>query len=87
MTFARRTSSGHYVNYSRDDLYSEIGSTEFMKYTVHIPATPDNQPMDPSISQRVDEEYVSNSLFIGGFNSVTRALLMDKVIDFETTHP
>ncbi|XP_023736254.1 cellulose synthase-like protein D3 [Lactuca sativa] len=87
VTFARRTSSGRYVNYSRDDLDSEIGSTEFMNYTVHIPATPDNQPMDPSISQRVEEQYVSNSLFTGGFNSVTRAHLMDKVIDSETTHP
>ncbi|KAL4570464.1 hypothetical protein LXL04_026119 [Taraxacum kok-saghyz] len=87
VTFARRTSSGRYVNYSRDDLDSEIGSTEFMNYTVHIPPTPDNQPMDPSISQRVEEQYVSNSLFTGGFNSVTRAHLMDKVIDSETTHP
>lgn len=87
VTFARRTSSGRYVNYSRDDLDSEIGSTEFMNYTVHIPPTPDNQPMDPSISQRVEEQYVSNSLFTGGFNSVTRAHLMDKVIDSETSHP
>ncbi|KAI3727943.1 hypothetical protein L6452_16566 [Arctium lappa] len=87
VTFARRTSSGRYVNYSREDLDSEIGSTEFMNYTVHIPPTPDNQPMDPSISQRVEEQYVSNSLFTGGFNSVTRAHLMDKVIDSETNHP
>ncbi|KVH95185.1 cellulose synthase-like protein D3 [Cynara cardunculus var. scolymus] len=87
VTFARRTSSGRYVNYSREDLDSEIGSAEFMNYTVHIPPTPDNQPMDPSISQRVEEQYVSNSLFTGGFNSVTRAHLMDKVIDSETSHP
>ncbi|XP_071702358.1 cellulose synthase-like protein D3 [Rutidosis leptorrhynchoides] len=87
VTFARRTSSGRYVNYSREDLDSEIGSGEFMNYTVHIPPTPDNQPMDPSISQRVEEQYVSNSLFTGGFNSVTRAHLMDKVIDSETSHP
>ncbi|KAJ0427879.1 putative 1,4-beta-D-xylan synthase [Helianthus annuus] len=87
VTFARRTSSGRYVNYSREDLDSEIGSGEFMNYTVHIPPTPDNQPMDPSISQRVEEQYVSSSLFTGGFNSVTRAHLMDKVIDSETTHP
>ena len=51
-----------------------------MNYTVHIPPTPDNQPMDPMISQKVEEQYVSNSLFTGGFNSVTRAHLMDKVI-------
>ncbi|CDY49919.1 BnaCnng18290D, partial [Brassica napus] len=52
-----------------------------------IPPTPDNQPMDPSISQKVEEQYVSSSLFTGGFNSVTRAHLMDKVIDSETNHP
>ncbi|KAL6985709.1 Cellulose synthase-like protein D3 [Sarracenia purpurea var. burkii] len=89
VTFARRTSSGRYVNYSREsnDLDSEIGSGEYMNYTVHIPPTPDNQPMDSSISQKVEEQYVSNSLFTGGFNSVTRAHLMDKVIESETSHP
>lgn len=87
VTFGRRTSSGRYISYSRDDLDSEIGSGEFMNYTVHIPPTPDNQPMDPSISQKVEEQYVSNSLFTGGFNSVTRAHLMDKVIESEANHP
>ncbi|AQL02595.1 Putative cellulose synthase-like family protein [Zea mays] len=55
---------------------------QFASYHVHIPATPDNQPMDPAISARVEEQYVSNSLFTGGFNSVTRAHLMDKTIVF-----
>ncbi|XVF06895.1 hypothetical protein REPUB_Repub06bG0090600 [Reevesia pubescens] len=87
VTFGRRTSSGRYVSYSRDDLDSELGSSDFMNYTVHIPPTPDNQPMDPSISQKVEEQYVSNSLFTGGFNSVTRAHLMDKVIESEANHP
>ncbi|KAI5656368.1 hypothetical protein M9H77_25161 [Catharanthus roseus] len=91
VTFARRTSSGRYVNLSRESLDSEISSVEFSNYTVHIPPTPDNQPMeqpiDPSLSQRVEEQYVSSSLFTGGFNSVTRAHLMDKVIDSETNHP
>lgn len=88
VTFARRTSSGRYVNYSRDDLDSELSSSEYADYTVQIPATPDNQPMpDPTISQRVEEQYVSSSLFTGGFNSVTRAHLLDKVIDSEASHP
>lgn len=91
VTFARRTSSGRYVNLSRESLDSEISSVEFSNYTVHIPPTPDNQPMeqpmDPSLSQRVEEQYVSSSLFTGGFNSVTRAHLMDKVIESETNHP
>ncbi|CAN1354284.1 Cellulose synthase-like protein D3 [Linum perenne] len=88
VTFGRRTSS---ARYSRDDLDSEIGSADFMNYTVHIPPTPDNQPSttaDASISQKVEEQYVSSSLFTGGFNSVTRAHLMDKVTDSEqSSHP
>ncbi|PKA50083.1 Cellulose synthase-like protein D2 [Apostasia shenzhenica] len=99
VTFGRRTHSGRYISYSRDDLDSELGSgdysKEFLSYHVHVPPTPDNQPMDstgagkldPSISARVEEQYVSNSLFTGGFNSVTRAQLMDKVIDSEASHP
>ncbi|KAL7003808.1 Cellulose synthase-like protein D2 [Sarracenia purpurea var. burkii] len=86
VTFARQTSSGRYISYSRDDLDSELGSSDFMNYTVHMPPTPDNQPMD-SISQKVEEQYVSSSLFTGGFNSVTRAHLMDKVIESGTNHP
>ncbi|KAL3837962.1 hypothetical protein ACJIZ3_022553 [Penstemon smallii] len=86
VTFARRTSSGRYVNYSRDDLDSELGSNDFMNYTVHIPPSPDNQPNNP-VSQKVEEQYVSSSLFTGGFNSITRAHLMDKVIESDTNHP
>ncbi|KAI3720788.1 hypothetical protein L2E82_31782 [Cichorium intybus] len=56
VAFGRRASSGRYVNYSRDNLHSEIRSTKFMNYTVHIPLTSDNQTMDPSISQRVEEQ-------------------------------
>ncbi|KAK9286058.1 hypothetical protein L1049_014437 [Liquidambar formosana] len=39
------------------------------------------------VNLKAEEQYVSNSLFTGGFNSVTRAHLMDKVIDSEVTHP
>ncbi|XP_047962858.1 cellulose synthase-like protein D2 [Salvia hispanica] len=83
VTFARRTSSGRYVSYSRDDLDSELGSSDFLNYTVQMPPTPDNQP----VAQKVEEQYVSNSLFTGGFNSITRAHLMDKVIDSDVNHP
>lgn len=86
VTFARRTQSGRYVNYSRDDLDSELSSQDYMNYTVHLPQTPDNQPMD-TISQKVEEQYVSSSLFTGGFNAVTRAHLMDKVIESDVNHP
>lgn len=100
--FIRRTSTGRYVNYSQGDQDSEFGSVdytnsspqEYVNYHVQIPATPDNQPMasmeitmEPSISARVEEQYVSNSLFTGGFNTMTRAHLMDKVIESETAHP
>ncbi|XP_022899410.1 cellulose synthase-like protein D4 [Olea europaea var. sylvestris] len=86
--FARRTSSGRYVSLSREDLdmSGEI-SGDYMNYTVHIPPTPDNQPMDTSVATKAEEQYVSNSLFTGGFNSVTRAHLMDKVIESEVSHP
>ncbi|ERN11524.1 cellulose synthase-like protein D4 [Amborella trichopoda] len=88
--FARRTSSGRYVSLSREDLdmSGEI-SADYTNYTVHIPPTPDNQPMtaESSVAAKAEEQYVSNSLFTGGFNSVTRAHLMDKVIDSEVTHP
>ncbi|PIN12894.1 1,4-beta-D-xylan synthase [Handroanthus impetiginosus] len=86
--FARRTSSGRYVSLSREDLdMSGEFSGDYMNYTVHIPPTPDNQPMDTSVAAKAEEQYVSNSLFTGGFNSVTRAHLMDKVIESEVSHP
>ncbi|CAN1236548.1 Cellulose synthase-like protein D3 [Linum grandiflorum] len=90
VTFGRRTSLDRYSWYSRDDLDCENGSVDFMNYTVHIPETPKNQPggIDPSISQKVEEQYVSSSLFTGDFNGVTRAHLMDKVTDSEqSSHP
>ncbi|KAK4789229.1 hypothetical protein SAY86_020548 [Trapa natans] len=87
--FARRTSSGRYVSLSREDLdVSGDIPGDYMNYTVHIPSTPDNQPTDSSsVAAKAEEQYVSNSLFTGGFNSVTRAHLMDKVIDNEVRHP
>lgn len=86
--FARRTSSGRYVSLSREDLdmSGEI-SGDYMNYTVHIPPTPDNQPMETTVATKAEEQYVANSLFTGGFNSVTRAHLMDKVIESEVSHP
>ncbi|GAB4830944.1 Cellulose synthase-like protein D4 [Ancistrocladus abbreviatus] len=87
--FARRTSSGRYVSLSREDLdNSGDFSGDYMNYTVHIPPTPDNQPMDSAgMATKAEEQYVSHSLFTGGFNSVTRAHLMDKVTDSDGNHP
>lgn len=80
-----------FVSYSREDLESELGSADFSSTNYHVllPMTPDNQPMDPSIAARVEEQYVSNSIFTGGFNSAIRAHVMDKVIDSDADdlHP
>uniref|UniRef100_A0A0E0BE83 Uncharacterized protein n=2 Tax=Oryza TaxID=4527 RepID=A0A0E0BE83_9ORYZ len=76
VVFGRRTDSGRFISYSRDDLDSEISSVDFQDYHVHIPMTPDNQPMDPAAGD--EQQYVSSSLFTGGFNSVTRAHVMEK---------
>lgn len=82
--YARKTKSGKYTS----DGYISDDTSEAVKYHVQVPETPDNQPMaDNSITARVEEQYVSSSIFTGGFNSLTRAHLMDKVTDSETTHP
>lgn len=84
--FARRTSSGRYVGLSKDDVeISGETSEDYTNYTVHIPAT--SEANEASVATKAEEQYVSNSLFTGGFNSVTRAHMMDKVIDSEVTHP
>ncbi|KAJ7524694.1 hypothetical protein O6H91_17G017000 [Diphasiastrum complanatum] len=93
---ARRTSSGRYVTLSRDDtdLAGEV-SSEFRHYTVHIPPTPDNQPMsatptimmDPAIAVKAEQQFVSNTIFTGGFNSMTRGHVIDKMIEGDASHP
>ena len=40
-----------------------------------------------SLTYKVEKEYVSSSLFTGGFNDVAHAHLMDKVIESEISHP
>ncbi|XP_030466351.1 cellulose synthase-like protein D2 [Syzygium oleosum] len=76
----------------RDDLDSDLqSSADFANYTVHIPPTPDNQPMElsklPSSKERVEDQYASSSLFTGGYNLATRASLKEKVIESESSHP
>ncbi|XP_028784395.1 cellulose synthase-like protein D2 [Neltuma alba] len=74
------------------DAESENGNNgNLATYTVHLPPTPDNQPMkitmERSSSRRVEDQYASSSMFTGGFNQATRAHLKDKVIESETIHP
>lgn len=66
--FARRTSSGRYVSLSRGDLDTsgEI-SGDYTNYTVHIPPTPDNQPMDSSVVVKAEEQH---ELYVSLINKV-----------------
>ncbi|CAA6673777.1 unnamed protein product [Spirodela intermedia] len=89
-----RLSSSSSVSFLRRSSSGRLNSGEFQGYHVHIPPTPDNQPMagcevpvDASIAARVEEQYVSSSIFTGGFNSVTRAHILDKVTDTAASHP
>lgn len=74
--------------YPREDIDSDMSSVDFRNYRVQFPVTPDNHPLslsveaiNPLVSAKIEEHYVSNSLFSGGFNSVTRAHLMDRITD------
>lgn len=70
-----------------DDYGSSDTDKESIDYHVQSPPIPDNQPLDPAISAKVEEQHVSNALFTGGRNSVARAYLMDKVIESEADRP
>ncbi|XP_024365235.1 cellulose synthase-like protein D3 [Physcomitrium patens] len=99
---ARRTSSGRYAGYSRDE--SELGGevTSEFAYSVQIPATPDFQymsgtsmsgtspsvrPMSPAIAGKAEQQFVSSTIFTGGFETVTRGHVMDKMMEIEGNHP
>lgn len=79
------------VNNSRDDTDSVISSVEFASYTVHIPPTPEYQPLYTSIetsnAEKVEDLYASNSLFTGGYNRATRSFLKEKMTDSVSSHP
>ncbi|BBN01217.1 cellulose synthase-like protein [Marchantia polymorpha subsp. ruderalis] len=93
----RRTMSGRYVSISRDEqdqsMDQSMGgdmSADF-PYTVHIPPTPDNQPMSgPNSPQRAPgghppppgkgaQQFVSSTMFTGGYKAQTRGHVMEKV--------
>lgn len=81
----------HHLSQTSHDLDSEVASADLATYSVHMPPTPDNQPLDVSMerstSMRLEDQYASGSLFIGGYNCLTRARLKEKVIDSESNHP
>ncbi|KAJ4809024.1 Cellulose synthase-like protein [Rhynchospora pubera] len=75
VVFGRRTDSGRFISYSRDDLDSEISSVD-MDYHVHIPMTPDHDPPMDDMDPHKQEDQYTGSIFTGGFNSATRAHVM-----------
>ncbi|XP_015574516.2 cellulose synthase-like protein D3 [Ricinus communis] len=81
----------HEISNYAGDLHSDIGSVEFTTYTVHIPPTPDNQPMEisiasPSSQNTIDRTCMSNSMFTGGHNRAIRAHSKGKMIESQTSH-
>lgn len=96
--YLRHSTSGRYSNYSRDsqdlDASSDLSNMND-GYTVHIPPTPDNQPMmmggggvDPMMAgMKPEQQIVSSSIFTGGFNTVTRSHVLDKMTNDEDNHP
>lgn len=99
MGHARRTSSGRFMNLSRDESElggvtdSEVGSDYL--YRVQIPATPDHQllmsatPSNRSvdIAGKAEQQFVSSTIFTGGFKSVTRGHVMEKMMESDSNHP
>ncbi|KAJ6327096.1 hypothetical protein OIU78_014058 [Salix suchowensis] len=85
----RAPTTHHYSSNSREELGSEIGSVEFATYTVQIPPTPDNQPMEipAENGDKMERSFTSNSMFTGGHNCATRAHLKEKMIESQTSHP
>ncbi|KAJ7533513.1 hypothetical protein O6H91_13G052900 [Diphasiastrum complanatum] len=86
----RRSSSGrhiHFLSQDSDIPIEMLGETLNLNYTVHMPPTPDNQPMSatPEHNQTAiapkEQQHVSNTLFSGGYKNVTRGHVLDKLID------
>jgi cellulose synthase/poly-beta-1,6-N-acetylglucosamine synthase-like glycosyltransferase len=72
VVFGRRTDSGRFISYSRDDLDSEISSVD-MDYHVNMPMTPDHDDSMDDMDHHKQEDQYTGSIFTGGFNAATRA--------------
>ncbi|KAJ4839172.1 Cellulose synthase-like protein D5 [Turnera subulata] len=87
----RTSSGGRYCSMSREDTHIEEINSEFVSYTVHIPPTPDHQPVSSLQNSAVedmikgagklDRSFISGTIFTGGFNSVTRGHVIDCSIE------
>ncbi|XVF52297.1 hypothetical protein PTKIN_Ptkin05aG0007600 [Pterospermum kingtungense] len=90
----RRAPTIHQLTKSAGDIENVIGNMEFARYTVYIPLTPDNQPLPMEIAmqtveteeQQQQQQHVSNSMFTGGHNCVTRSH-SKKIVDSGASHP
>lgn len=75
----RRTSTG-----GRYD--EEVVNSEYVTYTVHMPPTPDHNPISASQTSlneddknlgKPERSFISGTIFTGGFNSVTRGHVLE----------
>lgn len=74
---------------SKEDSTLEEINSEYVTYTVHIPPTPDRQPLSTSQTSLNEDDkknimgnhnnkaYISGTIFTGGFNSVTRGHVIE----------
>lgn len=92
--YRHHSSGGTYTDFSHDyadlDMSTDIGTAND-GYTVHIPPTPDNQPMVgmpgyPAIGMKAQQHLVTNNIFTGGFNSMTKSHMLEKMTE-KDTHP
>ena len=49
--------------------------------------SPSVRPMSPAIAGKAEQQFVSSTIFTGGFNSVTRGHVMEKMMEIEGNHP
>ncbi|XP_020598308.1 cellulose synthase-like protein D5 [Phalaenopsis equestris] len=75
-----KLSSGGGRRYSTAE---EAESTEFVRYTVQIPATPDHHlsSVAPESVPFPERSYISGTLFTGGFNCITRGHVINSSAD------
>ncbi|KAJ8754394.1 hypothetical protein K2173_002845 [Erythroxylum novogranatense] len=83
----RRSPSIH--SNSMGDMESDMSSAEFATYTVHIPPTPDHQPLEISIestSEAGGRTYMSNPMYSSGNNSTMSADVKEKMAESDLRH-
>ncbi|KAG6524762.1 cellulose synthase-like protein D5 [Zingiber officinale] len=82
---SRGLSSGggrYFSAVDNNDESHERTSSEFVRYTVHIPPTPDHQPTPSQedvdeLEPRPQRSFISGTIFTGGFNCGTRGHVIE----------